>query len=80
MPEEPRIERLRRLIEEQYRSCPTGCGTSFGDSLTSVCQKNVWPARSASAFRDLGSAVCVNVSGLSATAVAKMEIRAPWSS
>jgi hypothetical protein len=42
--------------------------------------KNVWPARSASAFRDLGSAVCVNVSGLSATAVAKMEIRAPWSS
>lgn len=31
--EEPRIERLRRIIEEQYRVCPTECGTSFGEIL-----------------------------------------------
>jgi hypothetical protein len=31
--EEPRIERLRRLIEEQYRDRPTGCGNSFGEIL-----------------------------------------------
>lgn len=31
--EEPHVERLRRLIEEQYRSRPTGCGTSFGEIL-----------------------------------------------
>ena len=31
--EEPRIERLRRLIEEQYRARPTECGTSFGEIL-----------------------------------------------
>lgn len=27
------IERLRALIEEQYRSRPTGCGGSFGEIL-----------------------------------------------
>jgi hypothetical protein len=31
--EEGHIERLRRLIEEQYRSHPTGCGASFGELL-----------------------------------------------
>ncbi|NWG25675.1 MAG: hypothetical protein HXY30_14885 [Pseudorhodoplanes sp.] len=31
--EEPHVERLRRLIEEQYRSHPTGCGSSFGELL-----------------------------------------------
>lgn len=31
--EEPRIERLRRLIEEAYMSNPTGCGNSFGEIL-----------------------------------------------
>jgi hypothetical protein len=31
--EEPRLERLRRLFEEQYRVRPTGCGTSFGEIL-----------------------------------------------
>jgi hypothetical protein len=31
--EESRIERLRRLIEEQYDSRPTGCGGSFGELL-----------------------------------------------
>ena len=31
--EEPYIERLRRLIEEQYRAHPTGCGASFGEIL-----------------------------------------------
>ena len=31
--EEPHIERLRRLIEEQYLASPTGCGTSFGEIL-----------------------------------------------
>lgn len=31
--EEPRVERYRRLIEEQYGSCPTGCGGSFGEIL-----------------------------------------------
>lgn len=30
---EPYIERLRRLIEEQYRHSPTGCGGSFGEIL-----------------------------------------------
>jgi len=32
-PDEPRLERLRRLIEEQYATCPTGCGASFGEIL-----------------------------------------------
>jgi len=31
--EEPRIELSRRLIEEQYDACPTGCGSSFGELL-----------------------------------------------
>ena len=31
--EEPHIERLRRLIEEQYDARPTGCGASFGEIL-----------------------------------------------
>lgn len=31
--EEPHVERLRRLIEEQYRERPTNCGTSFGEIL-----------------------------------------------
>lgn len=31
--EEPRIERLRREIEEQYADHPTGCGGSFGEIL-----------------------------------------------
>lgn len=31
--EEPNIERLRRLIVEQYEQCPTGCGNSFGELL-----------------------------------------------
>jgi hypothetical protein len=31
--EEPRVERLRRLIEDQYRNCPTDCGGSFGEIL-----------------------------------------------
>ncbi len=31
--EEPHLARLRRLIEEQYESAPTGCGASFGELL-----------------------------------------------
>ena len=31
--EEPWIERLRRLIEDQYREQPSGCGGSFGELL-----------------------------------------------
>ena len=31
--EEPHIERLCRLIEQQYREHPTGCGASFGELL-----------------------------------------------
>ena len=31
--EEPRVELYRRLIEEQYAACPTGCGGSFGELL-----------------------------------------------
>jgi hypothetical protein len=31
--EEPFIERARRLIEDQYARCPTGCGGSFGELL-----------------------------------------------
>jgi hypothetical protein len=31
--EESHIERLRRLIEEQYQLVPTGCGGSFGEIL-----------------------------------------------
>jgi hypothetical protein len=30
---ESRIDRLRRLIEEQYATNPTGCGASFGEIL-----------------------------------------------
>lgn len=33
MPQEPHVERLRRLIEEQYASHPTGTGSSFGEIL-----------------------------------------------
>jgi len=31
--EEPFIESLRRRVEEQYESHPTGCGGSFGEIL-----------------------------------------------
>jgi hypothetical protein len=31
--EEAHLERLRRLIEEQYDSNPTGCGNTFGELL-----------------------------------------------
>lgn len=31
--EEPRVERLRRLIEEHYLDHPTGTGGSFGEIL-----------------------------------------------
>lgn len=31
--EEPRVERLRRLIGEAYLGAPTGCGGSFGELL-----------------------------------------------
>jgi hypothetical protein len=31
--EEPHLQRLRRLIEEQYQRAPTGCGDSFGEIL-----------------------------------------------
>jgi hypothetical protein len=30
---EPRVECLRRQIEEWYEDCPTGCGGSFGEIL-----------------------------------------------
>jgi len=33
MREEAHLCRLRRLIEEQYRDHPTGCGASFGELL-----------------------------------------------
>ena len=33
MIEEPYIERIRRLIIEQYIKNPTGCGDSFGEIL-----------------------------------------------
>ena len=42
--------------------------------------KNVWPAPSARGLCKTIRPVCVNVSGLGATAPAKMEVRAPWSS
>lgn len=32
-PGEPYIERLRRLVEEEYREHPTDCGGSFGEIL-----------------------------------------------
>lgn len=31
--EEAHVERIRRLIEEQYIENPTGCGSSFGEIL-----------------------------------------------
>jgi len=31
--EEPHIQRLRRLIEDQYVEHKTGCGSSFGELL-----------------------------------------------
>lgn len=33
MCEEPRLERLRRLIVQAYADHPTGCGNSFGELL-----------------------------------------------
>lgn len=30
---EPHLERVRRLIEEQYEAVPTECGASFGEIL-----------------------------------------------
>lgn len=32
-PEEPQVERFRRLIEQAYLDAPTGCGGSFGELL-----------------------------------------------
>lgn len=47
--EEPHVERLRRLIEEQYESHPTGCGGSFGEILCWEIHSNrmtfVWLAK-----------------------------------
>lgn len=31
--DKPYLERLRGLIEQQYRERPTGCGSSFGEIL-----------------------------------------------
>ncbi len=31
--EQPHVERLRQLIEKQYRDRPTGSGASFGELL-----------------------------------------------
>ncbi len=46
--EEPHLERLRRLIEEQYESCRTGTGASFGEILCHEIHENgmtfVWLA------------------------------------
>jgi len=33
MAEESHLGHLRRIIEEQYRSCPTGCGGDIGEIL-----------------------------------------------
>lgn len=47
--EESHIERLRRLIEEQYAANPTGSGGSFGELLCWEIHKNgmtfVWLAQ-----------------------------------
>jgi hypothetical protein len=49
IPEEAYVERLRRLIEEQYDRHPTGCGTSFGEILCWEIHSNgmtfVWLAK-----------------------------------
>ena len=37
---EPYLERLRRLIEEQYIICPTNCGGSFGELLCYEIHEN----------------------------------------
>jgi hypothetical protein len=42
--------------------------------------KTYGPPRLQVAFEDSSWSVCVNVSGIRLIAVAKMEIRAPWSS
>ena len=38
--EEGYLERLRRLIEEQYQAAPTGCGESFGEILCYEIHQN----------------------------------------
>lgn len=49
MTAEPYIERLRRLIEEQYASRPTNTGGSFGEILCHEIHENgmtfIWLAR-----------------------------------
>jgi transposase len=50
------------------------------DPVAVAVFKNVWPAPSASSFADLNLPVCINVSGLWARTLAKMEIRASRSS
>ena len=47
--EEPYIERLRRLIEQDYQYHPTGCGESFGEILCWEIHENgktfIWLAQ-----------------------------------
>ena len=38
--EEPHVETLRRLIEEQYAAHPTGTGGSFGEILCHEIHEN----------------------------------------
>lgn len=40
MPEEPRLELLRRLIVEKYADHPTGTGNSFGEILCHEIHEN----------------------------------------
>lgn len=61
--EEPRIERLRRLIEDQYDQQPTGCGTSFGEILCWEIHSNgmtfVWLAKKwGVSLPTLGELIC----------------------
>jgi hypothetical protein len=48
-PEEPHLERLRRLIEDAYREHPTGTGGSFGEILCHEIHENgmtfIWLAQ-----------------------------------
>jgi len=68
---------LRRLGFRHISARPRHLGQ---DPAELEAFKNVWPAPSASSFDNPIRAVCVNVSGLSASAAAKMEIRASRSS
>ena len=74
-------ENLFRQLAANGRSADTQMiDSTHVKAHRSAAGGNVWPAPSSSGWIRLVWTICENVSGLSATPLAKMEIRASWSS